>query len=789
MKVKKAVEAKFDNLILDDKIKSIPLSDDDFQSLITFFVTGKYMFGKPKPISDRKLYPVHFKKWREEGSLQNFPICFLEKNPERISASLNEIFDTSISENVHEKKDNENNVLWDLKFHINSHLNGFSEEFMSKLWDKSVKSLFENFKKPEEKSDVEKTIKSIEKRLDLSGKVAGLSQNIANIYFNTALKKAWIEKLKSFANTVNGTVDNLAGLIESDKNKAVGKSAKNLKSTVGDTYEDSLDFEALSHILESSFVESSLPANRIERIKKIIKRLISFNKYYSGFVTETSNIELFNSKGRSLKEALKQFDIYQKSVVDFFCALHMANLEMANKYKEDKHDTIFEDFHFSYLTEEDISNIPPFPICVNGSQADENFQLLTQLLETEFPVKIILEVNDLVDFKKSDAHTVKTFSWTRKLVSMAINLNDIFIMQTNSYDLPRDEKKILHGLNFKGPALFCFFNIHDKTYSDIDQHLMYNAVSNSRAFPSWTYNPNQQQNLASRFDISLNPDPDKDWSIFDYVFKSDETEFEQSAFTFLDCMVNDPKLSDKFISLRAEYIHENIISFDEYLTLDSSATKNKLPFVLLTDKNNRYYKVIPDASLLQAGYSCLNDWRTLQSLSNLNRPKEVETVQQEIPEIIKEKQPTNEEISRNAVNNILARLISGDLDGKPLAAEVEPVESTETENAASLVESAAKDVITKKAELNEASSEIIDPYIDTPLCTSCNDCININSMMFAYDDNMQAIIKDVSKGSFKQLVMAAEKCPAEIIHPGKPKDPKEKDLDKLIKRAEKFNML
>ena len=60
-------------------------------------------------------------------------------------------------------------------------------------------------------------------------------------------------------------------------------------------------------------------------------------------------------------------------------------------------------------------------------------------------------------------------------------------------------------------------------------------------------------------------------------------------------------------------------------------------------------------------------------------------------------------------------------------------------------------------------------------------------MMFAYNEDKQAFIKDASKGTFKHLVMAAEKCPAAIIHPGKPKDPNEKDLDKLIKRAEKFN--
>jgi pyruvate-ferredoxin/flavodoxin oxidoreductase len=37
------------------------------------------------------------------------------------------------------------------------------------------------------------------------------------------------------------------------------------------------------------------------------------------------------------------------------------------------------------------------------------------------------------------------------------------------------------------------------------------------------------------------------------------------------------------------------------------------------------------------------------------------------------------------------------------------------------------------------------------------------------------------------MVTAAERCPVRIIHPGTPLNPKEKNLDKLIKRAEPFN--
>ena len=58
--------------------------------------------------------------------------------------------------------------------------------------------------------------------------------------------------------------------------------------------------------------------------------------------------------------------------------------------------------------------------------------------------------------------------------------------------------------------------------------------------------------------------------------------------------------------------------------------------------------------------------------------------------------------------------------------------------------------------------------------------------MFTYNDNKQAYIKDITAGTFRQLVEAAEVCQVAIIHPGKPRDPNETGLAELIERAKPF---
>jgi len=91
------------------------------------------------------------------------------------------------------------------------------------------------------------------------------------------------------------------------------------------------------------------------------------------------------------------------------------------------------------------------------------------------------------------------------------------------------------------------------------------------------------------------------------------------------------------------------------------------------------------------------------------------------------------------------------------------------------------------AVVEEEEGLALEPYIDTARCTSCEECIKVNKKLFAYNDKKQAYIKDPKAGSFKDLVVSAERCPVRIIHPGSPLNPKEKDLEKLLKRAEPFN--
>jgi pyruvate-ferredoxin/flavodoxin oxidoreductase len=79
------------------------------------------------------------------------------------------------------------------------------------------------------------------------------------------------------------------------------------------------------------------------------------------------------------------------------------------------------------------------------------------------------------------------------------------------------------------------------------------------------------------------------------------------------------------------------------------------------------------------------------------------------------------------------------------------------------------------------------PWLETDECTTCDECILINDRIFAYNDDKKAFIQNAEGGPYSDIVKSAEKCTAMIIHPGLPRDRSAKDIEKWIKRGEKFN--
>jgi ferredoxin len=177
----------------------------------------------------------------------------------------------------------------------------------------------------------------------------------------------------------------------------------------------------------------------------------------------------------------------------------------------------------------------------------------------------------------------------------------------------------------------------------------------------------------------------------------------------------------------------------------------------MVDENDVLQQVVVDASVIEEARRCRTVWQSLQELAGINNSH--------AQRLLARERAVWEEQSARAPQS-----------AKPQAAAA---------TAAGAVAAPAAEAAQAPAAVEEVKSPD-DPYIETPRCTTCEECVRINNKMFVYDANKQAYIADVNAGTYRQLVEAAESCQVSIIHPGKPRNPNEPGLDELIERAQPF---
>jgi ferredoxin len=102
-------------------------------------------------------------------------------------------------------------------------------------------------------------------------------------------------------------------------------------------------------------------------------------------------------------------------------------------------------------------------------------------------------------------------------------------------------------------------------------------------------------------------------------------------------------------------------------------------------------------------------------------------------------------------------------------------------------EEAAPEAAPAEEAPEEESLGFDEPFIDSALCTTCNECTQLNGLLFKYNADKQAFIADAAAGSYAELVKAATLCPARCIHPGKPRSDDPTATPEMIERAAPFN--
>jgi pyruvate-ferredoxin/flavodoxin oxidoreductase len=204
---------------------------------------------------------------------------------------------------------------------------------------------------------------------------------------------------------------------------------------------------------------------------------------------------------------------------------------------------------------------------------------------------------------------------------------------------------------------------------------------------------------------------------------------------------------------------DTLVPLAEFVEMEEDDCEGLTPFIYIVDKKQHLVQVIPSAEIVTSTKERRDFWRLLKGIVGLDKTVDPEAIAESV----------RMEMAQKLSSSLLS-LMGGSGD---LASALTATPTTGGNGGA--------------MALAAPSAAGFEPaWIDTSECTACDECIKINGKIFVYNDSKKAIVKDPKGGPFKDIVKAAEKCPVKIIHPGTPANPNEKGLDKLVKRAEKF---
>jgi ferredoxin len=343
-----------------------------------------------------------------------------------------------------------------------------------------------------------------------------------------------------------------------------------------------------------------------------------------------------------------------------------------------------------------------------------------------------------------------------------MSFGNVFVLQSAASNLLQLRERLQHGLRFPGPTLFSVYSAPDG--GTLPGYLQTAAAMQGRAFPAFSYDPGAGPDLASRFSLENNPQPELDWPVerLDYADPALQAVSEEIGFTFADFALCDARQAAHFEAVPRAAWGDGMLAAQDWMAGPHRDPSAGVPYVLAVDDADQLARLVVDERLMRAALRCREAWHRLQEMAGI-RDSRAERL------LARERQAWEE-----AHRAELAAAVS--------AASSAVVEAPAPAAAPAIDAAAAVPAVAD----SEPERNPDEAYIETIRCSTCNECTQLNPRMFAYNDNKQAYIADLKAGTYKQLVEAAESCQVSVIHPGKPWDPNEPGLEELIERAKPF---
>jgi ferredoxin len=489
-----------------------------------------------------------------------------------------------------------------------------------------------------------------------------------------------------------------------------------------------------------------------------------------------------------------------------FAAIRIARLEAEDNYDPAVHDSWFENFDWQAFSDDELRHVTRVVALASADYlAGDGLPALSRLLGSRLPVHVLSWVR-AYDNPAAREGEGPFDAYRFELANFGIGHRQVVVAQSSAARYEDLLSGFVCALDCNRSSLHLVNRgTQSKTKQPIlDAWFVASAALESRAHPFLLVNPDAGDHAAQRVEFGGNPQADADWPVEKLEYRDAEGEVTEMelAFTFADYALLMPALHEHFRVVPAGFEAAELVTVDQYLQADGDNVDRLVPFVWGIDENGVLQRLVVSRALVFACRDRLNYWHSLQELAGVQNFYVEEAVDRIIAEqqaaleaerqqLRKEHEEELENVRSEAAGDAMGQLVDV-LMGADLSSVIDGGSAIATMPAPAEPEAPVAEAETAAAEPEpeeepEEELSFDEPWLDTASCTTCDDCMSVNKMMFAYNDDKQAILKDMHAGTYEDLVRAAEICPAKCIHPGKPLNPNEPGLDELIARAAPFN--
>ncbi|UCF37096.1 MAG: ferredoxin [Acidobacteriota bacterium] len=650
------------------------------------------------------------------------------------------------------------------------------------------------------RSKLGQEVAALKELLPNSGKLVRFSPTAWFPLLGWAVSNGRAEARRRLLQDVRDLLFEMDSILKADQGiSEEAQSSGALSLAVGES--DLIDPTALASVIPKARGPMGLSKERRDRIgaakdslAQLLKSLEAMPALYTVSSSEIdlpadSDIETITHP-EPFQVALGLYDGTLERSLEAFKAMRIARLEITDDYSPEAHDAILKRMTWEACSVDELLALPAIVVCEPSPRlASKSLGDFNHVLHSGRPIMVLVTnphptLDDLLGQPTDIGY-------------LGLAHRESYVLQS-SFAVPDHLIKGLREMSGLMRPAVAVLAVPDPDSTSWEWRR--SIVSQySRSTPAFSYNPSLGDSWADCFSLQGNPEPESTWLSYDVNYSEADGSLGliEDRLTFAHFAALDPHFREHFLTLPSDAWAEELVPLAEYLEQYRNTPPAGIPFIWVLDEQHSLQRAILTREMAQACRNRQRAWRILQELAGLNNSYVVEAVEKvraETKAEVDESRAAELEKARSegaalAVERLVA-IFTDPAAAQTLApAQVQPIAQApavpaKAQTAAPAVPQEVPPEVTEEEEEEEVILE--EAYIDSYLCSSCNDCINVNPLMFKYNQEKQAYIADITAGTYAQLVKAAEGCPASCIHPGAPRPGDETASQELVDRARTF---